>query len=471
MPETQAIVEIYGAVDRAIERDPVARLEVARLLPPYRDPKLKWYDEFQEWLGETPAPEGGGSSEAEAEAAGPGGPEGSGPVAQLEKALTDLGQTQVGRREFARRMFAVAIAHRAFPHMSEPDSNLRRLAIATLLTPSVGKEGKQSQEHAEALYGLLAGEASQQLGSAEAEAGFSTPQPPGTNAWWAAVIAAGVTQGAIPKDEIGMFPRPCTGRLFTVPGVNGPVASIETNFTTSKVDFERATRFLEPVNWKKCMGSFWCEMAEVADNSLPKGQRLYNETVSTHCGEPNGPGFWAQTELLFEFMWVPNKKNPQAAVANFELAPTRPLPNDRILVDEGTLVVSEPKQNQLRITTTKRVQFSHPFLTDQVALIMCALGYADVTAGLLACAASIGKPLEGGTDFPGASATSVTKKTGGRQSALTPDGGPQAGPCSPVHDAMHIWAGAMCDSMKAWERGLGGGAHQSRHKKRRRPGS
>ena len=204
------------------------------------------------------------------------------------------------------------------------------------------------------------------------------------------------------EDEIGMFPRPCTGRLLTVPGANGPVASIEADFTTDKVRFENATRFLEPVNWKRCMGSFWCEMGEVADNSLPKGQRRYNESVSTHCGEPNQPGFSAQTELVFEFMWVPDKKHPQAAVANFELAPGRPLPNDRILVDEGTLVVSKVKQHSLRIITTKRVQFSHPFLTDQVGLIMCALGYADVTAGLLACASSSrGSPSRAARTSPG----------------------------------------------------------------------
>ncbi len=493
MPETQAIVEIYGAVDRAVERDRAARLQVAQLLPPYRDPKLQWYDEFQEWLGEPAGAEGSGPSEAEAsrpgeaediapgeaedsgpseaKGSGPTKPKATGPAAQLERALTELGQTQAEHRPLARRMFAVAIAHRAFPQMSDPENNLRDLAVNVLRTSSTGtpSEGKRPQEHAEALYRLLAGEQAQGVGTAEAEAGLHAPEPPGTKGWWENVVTAAFAQGLMP-DEIGMFPRPCTGRLLTVPGANGPVASIEADFTTDKVDFEHATRFLEPVNWKRCMGSFWCEMSEVADNSLPKGQRRYNEFVSTHCGEPNAPGFWAQTELIFEFMWVPNKTNPQAAVANFELAPGRPLPTDRILVDEGTLVVSKTKHSSLRIITTKRVQFSHPFLTDQVALIMCALGYADVTAGLLACAAAFGKSLEGGTDFPGASAISVLKKTGGRQSTRGASGRGQTGPYAPVYDAVDVWAGAMRDSVKAWERGLGGGGRRSRPKKRDRRG-
>jgi hypothetical protein len=57
MAETEAIVGIYGSVDRAVQADPDARLRVAQLLPQYRDPMLQWYDEFLQWLGDTADPE------------------------------------------------------------------------------------------------------------------------------------------------------------------------------------------------------------------------------------------------------------------------------------------------------------------------------------------------------------------------------------------------------------------------------
>jgi hypothetical protein len=452
MAETEAIVGIYGSVDRAVQADPLARLRVAQLLPQYRDPKLQWYDDFQKWLADTAEPQGAGP-------AFPG----------LASALTELADTPAQARTHARRMFAIALATRAFPRMSSPESELRPLAIAALRTPAEREEEADERgQPAEDLFNLLAGE--DQTGRLE-----ETTAPLRPSTWWNGVIDAALAKQAIPN-SVGMYPRPCAGRLVTVPGIDGPVAALITEHETDEIEFDAATRFIEPVNWRKCMPNFWCDVHAIADPTLPEGERRYLEIVSTHCGDKSQPGFWAETELLFNFMWLPDKQNPEAAVANYELAEGRPLPNDRIRVDEGTLVVAKVDGGpSLLITTTKRIMFNYPFVSEALALIMCALGYADVSGDLLACAASRGKDVGDvaaiGTDFPGVSATAATARASRRRAGSSPRGPGQAPTGGLIQDMMDIWAGALHDGARALERGVGGAGQGSRYKEPGRRGS
>jgi len=152
MAETEAIVGIYGSVDRAVQADPLARLRVAQLLPQYRDPKLQWYDDFQAWLADT----------AEPQSVEPAFPD-------LVGALTELAETPAQARTHARRMFAIALATRAFPRMRSRESELRPLAIAALRTPTEGETADEPGQPAEDLYDLLAGE--DQPGRLEATTG------------------------------------------------------------------------------------------------------------------------------------------------------------------------------------------------------------------------------------------------------------------------------------------------------------
>jgi hypothetical protein len=451
MAETEAIVGIYGSVDRAVQADPLARLRVAQLLPQYRDPKLQWYDDFQAWLADT----------AEPQSVEPAFPD-------LVGALTELAETPAQARTHARRMFAIALATRAFPRMRSRESELRPLAIAALRTPTEGERADEPGQPAEDLYDLLAGE--DQPGRLEATTGPLRP-----SAWWNGVIDAALARQAIPN-SIGMYPRPCAGRLVTVPGIDGPVAALITEHETDEIDFHAATRFIEPLNWRKCMPNFWCDVRAIADPTLPEGERRYLEIVSTHCGDKSQPGFWAETELLFNFMWLPDKENPEAAVANYELAKGRPLPNDRIRVDEGTLVVAKVDGGpSLLITTTKRIMFNYPFVSEALALIMCALGYADVSGDLLACAAACGKDVGDvaamGTDFPGVSATAATATASRRQAGSWPRGPGQPRAGGLVQDMMDIWAGALQDGARALERSVGGVGQTSRYKDPGRRGS
>jgi hypothetical protein len=433
MSETKSIVGIFGAIDRAVQTDAAARARVAEFLRPYRNPTVKWYDEFQEWI------------------AGPG-EESDSDFPDIVGALTELGQTGVEGRTRARRMFAIAVMTRAFPDRGD----LRELAILALRAPEETRARAEPVDQ-EALYKLLAGEDVAKPAVA-----------PGSGDWWNGLIATAVARKVIP-DKIGMVPQPCSGRLLTVPGVTGPVAVLKTEATTAKkeLEFDKAIRFIEPVNWKKCMPDFWCDMHENPGYTLPPGQRRYHEIVSTHCDDKGQLGFWAETELLFDFMWLPNKAEARAAVANYELAPERPQPGDRILVDEGTLLVEKLDNGAkppLKITTTKRVKFNYPFMTEALALVICALGYADTSGSLLCCAARSGKDFTG-TDFPGVAPTAHPQPSAAG-AAGTPSGRGQMLGGGLVEDACDIWARSLRDWASAIERG-GGGAGPARAKNTR----
>ena len=441
MAQTDAIVEIYGAVDRAVQADPQARAQVSKLLGPYEDPQFKWFDEFEEWLG--------GSAPDSAEA----------PRDQLERALGQLAEEQPEQpRMRARRMFAVAVATRAFPALQKPKNSLAKLAVNALHPSSFDAE--EPEEAAKGLYELLRGEQAP-TGAADAEGG---PRP-----WWDAVIATAVTDGLLPSPQ-GMNPRPCSGKLVTVPGAAGPVAALMTDFETTEIGFDAATRLIEPVNWKACMPYFWCQVHATGNEVVP-GQRCYHEVVSSDCTAGASARFWAETDLLFNFMWLPAKEGAEAALANYQLAPWRPLPDDLIRVDEGTLLVAKVNgdDHHLRITTTKRIQFDRPFSSEVLAMIMCALGYADVAASLACCTArhgvdptdSAGHPLP---EFPAVSPTAAVTDAARRTPRAAGTGSPsrygQTSLGALAQDTLDIWARTLREGAAALERSAGRGGYE-----------
>jgi hypothetical protein len=268
-----------------------------------------------------------------------------------------------------------------------------------------------------------------------------------------------------------MEPRPCSGQLVTVPGQAGPVAALTTVFETKEISFDAATRLIEPLNWKKCMPNFWCEVRMIGRGPGP-GQRTYHEAVSSDCEAGAEALFSAETDLLFNFMWLPAKKGAEAALANYQLADGRPLTNDLIRVDEGTLLVAKVNRddNHLRITTTKRIQFNYPFSSEVLAMIMCALGYANVGAHLAACTArrgedsvdSKGSPLP---EFPGVSHEAVMAHCGSPSRRSAGRGSPsrygQTNLGALMHDTTDIWARALRDGAAALERDTGRQRHKA----------
>ncbi|MGO9488505.1 MAG: hypothetical protein ACLQBB_05700 [Solirubrobacteraceae bacterium] len=440
MTEIDGLVGIYGAVDRVVQTEPEARAQVARLLPLYRDPELQWYDEFEGWL-KRERPEAAEHRETM--------------FPPLQEALGDLAELPPNGRMRPRRMFAIALAARAFPEMRDPSSELGSQAVAALRAGSL----VASERDARSLLELLVGEE-------------SLPSLVGTgsqelSAWWNYVIATAASQGLI-SDTTGMRPRPCSGRLVSVPGVAGPVAALKTEFVTEEIEFEAATRFIEPVNWRTCMPYFWCAMTQLGPARLP-GVERYREVVSSDCPDKARAAFWAETELDFNFVWLPqgaNQASAEAAITNYQLAEDRPLPGDLIRVDEGTLVVSRlgPGPKRLLITTTKRIQFSHLFSSQALAIIMCALGYADVVGDLLYCTASHATDPNAGTTFPGDQPTAPAPGTVPRS-----DRRPRTGsPSGESHDCIELmqdmagmWTGLLNETATAVQRVAQGASGQS----------
>jgi hypothetical protein len=358
MGEIDAIVGIYGAVDRAVSSSEEARARVARVLPLYRDRNLRWYDEFEGWLRRS-------SGRAAGEPLFPA----------LPDALAELRPINPKCRMRARRLFALAVAIRALPELRQ-DSDLRSLAIRTLTSDSLaGKE-----DTAEQLYELLGDD------SLLLRADGETTHSP--DAWWEGLVLTAVREELIPS-ATGMRRRPCSGQLVRAPGVKGPVAALKTDYVTDEVDFEAATHYIDPRNWQPCMPWFWCRMAPLGGSMRP-GEERYHEIVSSDCDLKERASFYAETELLFNFTWLPEEQNPEVAIANYQLCNGRPHPGDLIRVDEGTLVVAKvgPGQRPVRVTTTKRIRFSHGFSPRQIAMSMCALGYANISDALLCCAAN-----------------------------------------------------------------------------------
>jgi hypothetical protein len=373
MGEIDSIVGIYGAADRAVWRDREARARVAQVLPHYADRNLRWFDEFEAWLKRS-------RGQADGEPLFP----------SPHEAFSQLRETAPRCRMRARRLFAVAVAIRALPELRE-ESELRNLAIQALSSDELA----QREDTAEQLYELLGDDT--RLMRAD---GMNTH---GANEWWRDTVVTAHARSWIPSVN-GILRRPCSGTLVKAVGVDGPVAALTTDYVTEDVDFDHATRFIDPENWKKCMPWFWCEMLPSGAGMRP-GEKRYREVVSSDCKRRERAGFYAETDLLFSFTWLPDEQHPEVALTNYQLCDGRPFAGDLVRVDEGTLVVAKvgPGQRPLRVTTTKRIQFSHGFSARQIAMIMCALGYANVSDDLLCCAANLGGDPDEGRAFEGVS--------------------------------------------------------------------
>jgi hypothetical protein len=241
--------------------------------------------------------------------------------------------------------------------------------------------------------------------------------PPDLARWWDTFLETALKRQLL-KDLAGMRPRPCSGRLVNVHGAKGPVAAFVTEFLTSEVDFDHAVRFLNPVVWEQCMPDFWCEMKKLK-SSGKGGATRFHEVVSSDCDDRPGASFNAETELDFAFWTLPEQAAPEVAIANYQMSEGRPHERDLILLDEGSLVVAKTGggQRPLLIITTKRVEFDYAFSSEMLAVIMCAFGYADVSADLLCCAASNADAAAGGrkvgAKFPGISPAAPTRSAPG----------------------------------------------------------
>jgi hypothetical protein len=435
--ETAAIVRIYGEIDRKVNVEPARRIDVAQFLSPYYlNPTLHWYDDYREWLGETREDE-------------------QNPFPGLVPALTHLGENEnrdILPRQRARRMFAIAVLVSAFPEMKK-DGELRTLATNALRAPEGTAEPEDGAEH---VYALLAGIEPVRIAGVDVV--------PGTQPWWNEMVAPYKAHDEV--TVIGMQSMPCAGRWVRVPGIDGPVDAVRTEHEPEGIGLKQATKFLDPVHWPDC-SDFWCNMDPLEGPAA--GQGRYREVVSTRCSDGPRPDFvlpdfWAETELLFNFMWIPEKDGAEAAVANYRLVPD-PRKNDgRIVLDEGTLVLATMQDpDKLLVTTTKRVRFSREFVPGAIAVVACAFGYGDLSNGMMERAAR-----GGGSKFPGVAVNGAPAAAGARAGGRRGGSG-QGAAGGFVQEGADIAIRAIRDWANLLET-VGGAGKQGTPTRRRRPG-
>jgi hypothetical protein len=369
MGETRDLIGIYGAVDREAARNPEARKAVAQLLPAYEgeDPDVHWFDDFVDWTNERRRDRSRGA------------------VPDLEEALKSLAgrEGKPRPRLRARRLFAIALAARAFPErVRDPDGDLAQYARDALQVEGIATNNDNAQRLLD-----LVGDPDRVPRGLERSAALKQ--------WWDELLETAENEGLI-DDPKSMGPRPCTGRLVTVdlPGGARQVATLKTYFETDRLTFNQATRFLEASNWPEC-SDFWCSMDKIAE--LPTGEHRYNEVVSVDCDDKDTT--WTlRAQLDFKY-W---RRDGVVAVAEYQLPGGQAQPGE-VLVDEGSLVVRQLADKQLAVTTTKRVLFDRVFDGRAIALVMCALGYAEVAHDFVFHAAAL-PPRQRrtrGTPFPG----------------------------------------------------------------------
>jgi hypothetical protein len=347
--ETANIVGIYGAIDQAVRVDiDVAngrqrRNEVMDLLPAYRDDDTRWFEPFREIARpqESSLPE-------------------------WPEALRGLAEKPAQGRMRARRLMVVAAAVRAFRRYAE-DVDVMSLARDALVF-----EGQEENANRDALLEVLSEPAL--LGE-------------GLEKWWDHVVSAVVRLGFISaREEVG--PPPCVTRVSKQK--DGTLAAvIETEFVTTVCDFERAIRFLEPVNWPRA-NDFWCMMTDTGHED-PPGTRHYHEVVAVDC--PADTAFWT----LSAGLGFRSGRRGDVAWTRYDLS-RPPQEGDDVLVDRGMLRVERLDGGALLVYTSKEVLFQGAFGGLGLALMICALGYASVVEDLLFTSA-LDENLEG-TELP-----------------------------------------------------------------------
>ena len=346
MSETTELIGIYGEIDRAVALNPALVDEVARVLPAYQDLEEPWFDHFVDWTRRRTGAE----------------PE----FPRLEEALVNLKELPPPPpRMHARRLFAIGAAAHTFPDAFDVGGEFRQPAIEALKVEGVTADDPQAERVLDHLR-------NREL--------LSLPDDP----WWAAVV-----NEASPARDLG--PRPCSGRLLTVPlpGGAGPVATLRARFTTDKVTFADAISFLEPSHWPEC-SDFWCSMDKLPSPG-PTVHR-YHEIVSTNCARREY-SWTISADLDFGFVLRPDV----IAITRYRLTDDKP--QDEVLIDEGSLTVRQLGQGALEVTTTKRIKFAESFSGEALALMMCAMGYAYVVEDLVfSCAQVRGAS---GHRFPG----------------------------------------------------------------------
>lgn len=435
MSEIEALLGLYGAIDRAVVAGEADSESLAPLLSAYREGAAGWYDEqYLPWvagvkeravlrdleprpldvdrdeepeLESTPAPPPPDRDEPQREL-----PQ---EVEEVRAALTSFPPVAVDGRTAARRLLAVAVAARALPQFFGSDGSERDAARAPLVfrRTDLDPDSGAADELAAELHTRLSEE-------------FTSM------ARWADVVDGAISAGLVPVSfRSQTIVPPCTGELILRAGPDGndpdPVTVLKSEFTTDQLSFEDAKRFLVPSNWHY-PGSFWCRMDKV-EPALEPNSWLYHETVATSC-PPSTATWTVSTDLQFWF----SHPSPTEARVEYDFGPGLPTALSDIEVDEGSLRIIELPDQRVQVKTTKRVRFAGSFDGAALAMLMCATGYSTVLEDLVFTVSTAGTansqpfpvPAPPGGPMPDpqfAKKKTASKTTPGAQQSTTPPSG------------------------------------------------
>jgi hypothetical protein len=216
----------------------------------------------------------------------------------------------------------------------------------------------------------------------------------GIDAWWDHRLETAFALNLLPPpSHIG--PPPCRGSLVWVEisGDREPAVVLQTEFETD-LPFAAAALFCDPERWT-CF-PFWCDMEDLHDPH--NGIHRYRETVSLDC-DHRADSWTLVVDLDFSFRGEDDANGqPVLRVAEYRLRDG--LPQERVLVNEGSIVVEQlPAEDggRVKVTTTKRLKFAGSFDGPALAHVLCNVGYLGYVEDLLHCAAGD----DPGTPFPG----------------------------------------------------------------------
>jgi hypothetical protein len=191
------------------------------------------------------------------------------------------------------------------------------------------------------------------------------------------VIEVAGKQGLI-VDKVALVPL-CQPKVMIVR--NQPCLVITTEFTSAAVSLKDLKNVIDPVNWARCLSTFFCDMDEKADRD--DGWSRVLEQVSTTC--PILPTHMQTALKYWKTEGQDEKTQPPTACLDYALddQPADGAKGDGlIVVDEGFIRMTstdsnlDPTELGVRVRTRKVVGFANSALTPW-GVLACSMGYGD----------------------------------------------------------------------------------------------
>jgi hypothetical protein len=191
------------------------------------------------------------------------------------------------------------------------------------------------------------------------------------------VIELAGKQGLIDR-KVAMVPL-CQPKVMIIR--NQPCLVITTEFTSADVSLKDLKDVIDPVNWARCLSTFFCQMDGKKDRD--DGWSRVLEQVSTTC--PIAPTHMKTPLTYWKTEGPDEKTQPPTACLDYALDDQPPHDgkgDGLIVVDEGFIRMTstdaglDPSKPGVRVRTRKVVGFRNSALTPW-GVLACSMGYGD----------------------------------------------------------------------------------------------